>query len=151
MTRRFTGARRAVKHLHQKHHEPFSIFTATVSGLLGFSLSMPTASAMTTWPKQPSPRGLPRVSLKQKHRLNQTVSAASQCCSSAFLTVYEETPIWGQVAVPAQRRWRAWARHSTTGGRFSPAACWSSWKSWNPRTPAWVQKENCCRFGKKAP
>lgn len=42
---------------------PFSIFTATVTGLAARSLSMPIASAMTTWPKQPSPRGLPRVSL----------------------------------------------------------------------------------------
>lgn len=42
---------------------PFSIFTATVTGLAVWSLSMPIASAMTTCPKQPSPRGLPSVSL----------------------------------------------------------------------------------------
>lgn len=42
---------------------PFSIFTATVTGLAVRSLSMPIASAMTTCPKQPSPRGLPSVSL----------------------------------------------------------------------------------------
>lgn len=40
----------------------FSIFTATVTGLAVRSLSMPIASAMTTCPKQPSPRGLPSVS-----------------------------------------------------------------------------------------
>lgn len=42
---------------------PFNIFTATVTASLGLSLSIPTASAMTTCPKQPSPRGLPSVSL----------------------------------------------------------------------------------------
>lgn len=174
---------------------------------------MPTASAITTWPKQPSPRGLPRVSLKQKQdRLRASIflcklhwrvflmrliwlpSAISveegvtatlmywrltaqtarclsilkyvawQCeishrppcfsywharqkrwwmstCFSVFLTVFEETPIWGLRAAPALRRWRASARRSMIGGRSWPAACWSSWRSWNPRTPAWVQKE----------
>lgn len=43
---------------------PFSIFTATVTASFGRSLSIPTASAMTTCPKQPSPRGLPSVSLE---------------------------------------------------------------------------------------
>lgn len=44
-------------------HSPFNIFTATVTASFGLSLSIPTASAMTTCPKQPSPRGLPSVSL----------------------------------------------------------------------------------------
>lgn len=45
-------------------HLPFSILTATVTASLGLSLSMPSASAITTWPKQPSPRGLPKVNLQ---------------------------------------------------------------------------------------
>lgn len=47
---------------------PFSIFTATVTASLGRSLSIPTASAITTCPKQPSPRGLPSVSLEVLNR-----------------------------------------------------------------------------------
>lgn len=47
---------------------PFSILTATVTASLGLSLSMPRASAITTWPKQPSPRGLPRVNLWRLER-----------------------------------------------------------------------------------
>lgn len=50
---------------------PLSIFAATSRGLLGFSLSMPMASAITTWPKQPSPRGLPRVSLQAQETASE--------------------------------------------------------------------------------
>lgn len=46
-------------------HLPFNILTATVTASLGLSLSMPSASAITTWPKQPSPSGLPSVSLRE--------------------------------------------------------------------------------------
>lgn len=53
---------------------PFSIFTATVTASLGLSLSIPTASAMTTCPKQPSPRGLPSVSLEVQTAHEQTPS-----------------------------------------------------------------------------
>ena len=49
-----------------KNNLPFSILTATVTASLGLSLSMPRASAITTWPKQPSPRGLPRVNLQPR-------------------------------------------------------------------------------------
>lgn len=47
----------------RKHHLHFNIFTATLVTRLGLSLSRPMASANTTCPKQPSPRGLPRTSL----------------------------------------------------------------------------------------
>lgn len=42
---------------------PLSIFTATFVRRVGLFLSSPTASARTTWPKHPSPRGFPSVSL----------------------------------------------------------------------------------------
>ncbi|TNN73192.1 hypothetical protein EYF80_016678 [Liparis tanakae] len=38
---------------------------------------MPMASAITTWPKQPSPRGFPRVSLKHKQRNSHLGSEGS--------------------------------------------------------------------------
>src|SRR4029434_4744770 len=60
-------------HTHTHTHTPLSILTATVRGLLGFSLSMPIASAITTCPKQPSPRGFPSVSLKHTHTHTHTV------------------------------------------------------------------------------
>lgn len=41
----------------------FNILTATLVTRLGFSLSSPSASPITTWPKQPSPSGFPRTSL----------------------------------------------------------------------------------------
>lgn len=50
----------------RKHHLHFNIFTATLVTRLGLSLSRPMASASTTCPKQPSPRGLPRTSLWEK-------------------------------------------------------------------------------------
>lgn len=59
------------------------------------------------------------------------------------LTGFEETPTSGLRAVPARRRWPALVRRWMTGGRSWPVACWSSWRSWNPRRPAWVQKTNC--------
>lgn len=43
---------------------PFNILTATVMALFGLSLSIPIASAITTWPKHPSPSGFPRVRLE---------------------------------------------------------------------------------------
>lgn len=52
-----------------KHHLHFSIFTATLVTRLGLSLSSPMASANTTCPKQPSPRGLPKTSLSGKQRV----------------------------------------------------------------------------------
>lgn len=52
----------------QETHLPFSILTATVTASLGLSLSMPRASAITTWPKHPSPRGLPSVNLLTTNR-----------------------------------------------------------------------------------
>lgn len=45
------------------HLLPLSIFTATLVTRVGLFLSIPIASASTTWPKQPSPRGFPSVSL----------------------------------------------------------------------------------------
>lgn len=42
---------------------PLSILTATVTARSGHCLSMPYASARTTCPKQPSPRGFPSTSL----------------------------------------------------------------------------------------
>lgn len=56
---------------------PFNIFTATVTGLVARSLSMPMASAMTTWPKQPSPRGFPRVSLEAEAETMSTPATHS--------------------------------------------------------------------------
>lgn len=53
----------------QGHHLHFSIFTATLVTRLGLSLSSPMASANTTCPKQPSPRGLPKTSLLGKQRV----------------------------------------------------------------------------------
>lgn len=53
---------------------PFSILTATVMALFGLSLSIPIASAITTWPKQPSPSGFPRVRLE-----GRTSRCVSRC------------------------------------------------------------------------
>lgn len=50
-----------------KTHLHFSIFTATLVTRLGLSLSTPMASPITTWPKQPSPRGFPSTSLLRAH------------------------------------------------------------------------------------
>lgn len=47
----------------KKNDLHLSIFTATLVILFGFSLSIPTASPITTWPKQPSPKGFPSTSL----------------------------------------------------------------------------------------
>jgi hypothetical protein len=47
-------------------HAPFSILTATVLVWSGWEGSIPKASARTTCPKQPSPKGFPSTSLETK-------------------------------------------------------------------------------------
>lgn len=47
-------------------HSPLSILTATVLAWSGRVGSMPKASAHTTCPKQPSPRGFPSTSLEMR-------------------------------------------------------------------------------------
>ena len=51
---------------HKLPHLPLSILTATVLAWSGRVGSMPKASAHTTCPKQPSPRGFPSTSLDQQ-------------------------------------------------------------------------------------
>ncbi len=69
-------------------HSPLSILTATVRGLLGFSLSIPMASAITTCPKQPSPNGFPSVSLQQNQQSarDKTHIITVLCCSLQLVT-----------------------------------------------------------------
>lgn len=92
-----TSYPRGLTHNATETHLPFSILTATVTASLGLSLSMPRASAITTWPKQPSPRGLPRVNLqpqkeKQEGKIDRKLISCRkgdkcmrlthpQCCS----------------------------------------------------------------------
>lgn len=47
-------------------YSPLSILTATVLAWSGRTGSIPKASAHTTCPKQPSPRGFPRTSLEMR-------------------------------------------------------------------------------------
>lgn len=54
-----------------QNHVHFSIFTATLVMRLGLFLSSPMASPITTWPKQPSPRGFPSTSLLQTKTISQ--------------------------------------------------------------------------------
>lgn len=75
---------------------PLSIFTATFVRRVGLFLSTPIASAKTTWPKQPSPRGFPRVSLRTT---GTTVRVTTQwvlivrltllqlCCDTSMLQI----------------------------------------------------------------
>lgn len=51
---------------HKLPHLPLSILTATVLAWSGRVGSMPKASAHTTCPKQPSPRGFPSTSLEMR-------------------------------------------------------------------------------------
>lgn len=60
------------------------------------------------------------------------------------LTWSVETPTLGLRAAPAPTRWPTWARHWRTDVRSGPEGCWNSWRSWNPVTPAWVQKKRKC-------
>ena len=57
---------------HTGPHSPLSILTATVLAWSGRAGSMPKASARTTWPKQPSPRGFPSTSLEMEKVQPQT-------------------------------------------------------------------------------
>lgn len=61
---------------------PLSIFTATFVRRVGLFLSSPTASARTTWPKHPSPRGFPSVSLT----FAQTADGHSVCTTTSMLS-----------------------------------------------------------------
>lgn len=61
----------------------FSILTATLVTRFGFSLSRPSASPITTWPKQPSPRGFPKTSLGEVEGRKRAMMITCYCNSKA--------------------------------------------------------------------
>lgn len=141
---------------------PFNILTATVMALFGLSLSIPIASAITTWPKHPSPSGFPKVRLQGgTNRIvrgswcGDTPSRHRNPSPGLWLTENVSIPTWDLEAAPARRHWPALAHHWRRGVWSGPGACWNSWKSWTPATPAWVEQMKCycqlCLQGRQCP
>lgn len=144
----------------------FSILTATLVTRFGFSLSRPSASPITTWPKQPSPRGFPRTSLWEEEEtrerqwqsvdLNLCVNQKATPCFAH--TCLCKVPSGDPGAVHTQTPPTALESHWRRGERDGPASPQSGWRSWSPQTPEvrntditpskWIRHHNNCLWRK---
>lgn len=136
-----------------QHHLHLSIFTATLVTRFGLSLSRPMASASTTCPKHPSPRGLPRISLPGG-RTDGRPDAGGRTAGRrpaplpprSALTCPGAAPSAGPRGARTRRRRPAWGCRWRRGARAAPASRPSSWRSWSQPTPAagpWVTFSWC--------
>lgn len=117
------------------------------------SLSRPMASASTTCPKHPSPRGLPRISLPGG-RTDGRPDAGGRTAGRrpaplpprSALTCPGAAPSAGPRGARTRRRRPAWGCRWRRGARAAPASRPSSWRSWSRPTPAagpWVTFSWC--------